>query len=131
MVQSSAVHPALELTISADQVEVVTRLDEQDLRRIGIVRLKVTGPTTVSVAGVPSCFLERDAGEVRRSRCSVYGHLAQALLVEAVTKFAETGRVSSCLVPDVVRNVLNSLACHGMSASADRHDRYFVLLYID
>jgi len=45
----------------------------------------------------------------------VYHRLTTTLLRDIITEHLEYGRVGTCLVPQSVRNVLNSLACHGTS----------------
>lgn len=43
----------------------------------------------------------------------MYQELTMALLEETVAEFTKNGRLSTCLLPVQIRNVLNSLACHG------------------
>ena len=39
--------------------------------------------------------------------------LIETLITQSVNELSENGRLSSCLLPPSVRDVLNSLACHG------------------
>ena len=51
--------------------------------------------------------------QIRRGRNSVYDKLTVTLLKDIIAEYLESGRVGNCLLPMSIRNVLNSLACHG------------------
>lgn len=36
-----------------------------------------------------------------------------ALIEETISEYTKNGRLSTCVLPVQIRNVLNSLACHG------------------
>lgn len=42
----------------------------------------------------------------------MYEALTMSLIQEGISEFTKNGRLSTCLLPVQIRNVLNSLACH-------------------
>ena len=52
---------------------------------------------------------------MKRGRSSVYQLLAETLTFECIQEIKEKGRLNLRFLPLSVRNVLNSLACHGKS----------------
>lgn len=55
--------------------------------------------------------------QVQRKRNSLYKELVVALIEESIAEFTENGRLGTCLLPLQIRDVLNSLACHGKENS--------------
>jgi hypothetical protein len=62
--------------------------------------------------------------KIQRKRSSLYKDLVVALIDETIAEFTKNGRLSSCLLPAQIRNVLNSLACHGIN----ERENYFHFL---
>lgn len=53
-----------------------------------------------------------------------------ALIEETISEFTKNGRLSACLLPVQIRNVLNSLACHGMKVSDLLLSNFLLLLLL-
>ncbi|EFX74534.1 putative MLH3, MutL protein 3 [Daphnia pulex] len=109
-VLSSPLHPHLQLTFPIGDLQLIQKLSVE-FTRFGL-HLQFSD-STVSATRVPSCFLAREINEIQRKRSSLYKDLVVALIDETIAEFTKTGRLSSCLLPAQIRNVLNSLACHG------------------
>lgn len=128
-IKSSPVHPFLELELNAEDMEKLQLL-QSDLTRFGL-QWRIHDLNQISITHVPACFLSRETTEVlnffistkffffmlclkvRRRRSSIYKELVEMLIRDTMTEFSQSGTVSACLMPTSIRNVLNSLACHG------------------
>lgn len=54
----------------------------------------------------------------------MYQELTLALIEETIAEFTKNGRLSTCLLPVQIRNVLNSLACRGKA------ERFYIMIVI-
>ncbi|KAI9552299.1 putative MLH3 [Daphnia sinensis] len=109
-VQSSPIQPHLLLSFHSRDLEVIQKLS-LELTRYGL-HVQISDSTVV-VTRVPACFLAREINEVQRKRNSLYKDLVMALIEETISEYTKNGRLSTCVLPVQIRNVLNSLACHG------------------
>ena len=51
--------------------------------------------------------------QVQRKRCSIYRELVETLIHESIGEFKLNGSIGLHILPKSIRDVLNSLACHG------------------
>ncbi|KAK4037174.1 hypothetical protein OUZ56_029215 [Daphnia magna] len=110
LVQSSPIQPHLSLSFHSRDLEIIQKLSVE-FTRYGL-HMQISDSTVV-VTRVPACFLAREINEVQRKRNSLYKDLVMALIEETISEYTKNGRLSTCVLPVQIRNVLNSLACHG------------------
>ncbi|XP_057376522.1 DNA mismatch repair protein Mlh3-like isoform X2 [Daphnia carinata] len=109
-VQSSPIQPHLSMSFYSQDLEMIQKLSVE-FTRYGL-HMQFSDSSVV-VTRVPACFLAREINEIQRKRNSLYKDLVMALIEETISEYTKNGRLSTCILPVQIRNVLNSLACHG------------------
>lgn len=109
---SSTVIPPLAITVSEEQRRLL-RSYHKHLEDLGLELIFPDASDSLILVGkVPLCFVEREAGELRRGRCTVTKSIVEEFIREQVELLQTTGGIQGTL-PLTVQKVLASQACHG------------------
>ncbi|XP_052041350.1 DNA mismatch repair protein Mlh3 isoform X1 [Apodemus sylvaticus] len=116
---SSTIIPPLAITVSEEQRRILRSYHRQ-LEDLGLELLfPDASDPSILVGKVPLCFVEREAGELRRGRPTVTKSIVEELIREQVELLQTTGGIQGTL-PLTVQKVLASQACHGAIKFNDR-----------
>ncbi|GAB1297644.1 MutL homolog 3 [Apodemus speciosus] len=116
---SSTIIPPLAITVSEEQRRLLRSYHKQ-LEDLGLELLfPDASDPSILVGKVPLCFVEREAGELRRGRSTVTKSIVEELIREQLELLQTTGSVQGIL-PLTVQKVLASQACHGAIKFNDR-----------
>ncbi|ERE73509.1 DNA mismatch repair protein Mlh3-like protein [Cricetulus griseus] len=98
----------LEQLISGEHLSYHKHLEDLGLELI----FPDASDSLILVGKVPLCFVEREASELRRGRCTVTKSIVEEFIREQVELLQTTGGIQGTL-PLTVQKVLASQACHG------------------
>lgn len=116
---SSTIIPPLAITVSEEQRRLL-RSYHKHLEDLGLELLFPDASDSLILVGkVPLCFVEREASELRRGRCTVTKSIVEELIREQLELLQTTGGIQGTL-PLTVQKVLASQACHGAIKFNDR-----------
>ncbi len=116
-IHSAPLRSPLRLTLDGGRADAVRAISTK-WSRLGL-KLTVQA-NVVEVTAVPSCFLAREAS------CR---QLTETLIEESLAQVLVYGRVSSCILPPSIRNVLNSIACRGKAVYTPRQNRCLLEIF--
>ncbi|XP_036062330.1 DNA mismatch repair protein Mlh3 isoform X2 [Onychomys torridus] len=109
---SSTIIPPLAITVSEEQRRLL-RSYHKHLEDLGLGLIFPDASDSLILVGkVPLCFVEREASELRRGRCTVTKSIVEEFIREQVELLQTTGGIQGTL-PLTVQKVLASQACHG------------------
>ncbi|KAL6052743.1 hypothetical protein STEG23_025449 [Scotinomys teguina] len=109
---SSTIIPPLVITVSEEQRRLL-RSYHRHLEDLGLELIFPDASDSLILVGkVPLCFVEREASELRRGRCTVTKSIVEEFIREQVELLQTTGGIQGTL-PLTVQKVLASQACHG------------------
>ncbi|CAH6846251.1 DNA mismatch repair protein Mlh3 isoform X1 [Phodopus roborovskii] len=109
---SSMIIPPLAITVPKEQRGLL-RSYHKHLEDLGLQLIFPDASDSLILVGkVPLCFVEREASELRRGRCTVAKSIVEEFIREQVELLQTTGGVQGTL-PLTVQKVLASQACHG------------------
>ncbi|XP_059136033.1 DNA mismatch repair protein Mlh3 isoform X3 [Peromyscus eremicus] len=109
---SSTIVPPLAITASEEQRRLL-RSYHKHLEDLGLELIFPDASESLILVGkVPLCFVEREASELRRGRCTVTKSIVEEFIREQVELLQTTGGIQRTL-PLTVQKVLASQACHG------------------
>ncbi|XP_052595237.1 DNA mismatch repair protein Mlh3 isoform X3 [Peromyscus californicus insignis] len=109
---SSTIIPPLAITVSEEQRRLL-RSYHKHLEDLGLELIFPDASESLILVGkVPLCFVEREASELRRGRCTVTKSIVEEFIREQVELLQTTGGIQGTL-PLTVQKVLASQACHG------------------
>ncbi|XP_064599786.1 uncharacterized protein LOC135466298 isoform X2 [Liolophura sinensis] len=111
VIKSSAIIPPLELRLTEELVRVMTAYQAK-FEQLGVMFSTSDKRDTVFLKSAPSCFIEREASEIKRGRTSVVMEMIEGFIVEQVELLKSTNGALATL-PGCVHKLLCSQACHG------------------
>ncbi|MEJ1269543.1 mutL homolog 3 [Cricetulus griseus] len=109
---SSMIIPPLAITVPKEQRRLLWSYHKH-LEDLGLELIFPDASDSLILVGkVPLCFVEREASELRRGRCTVTKSIVEEFIREQVELLQTTGGIQGTL-PLTVQKVLASQACHG------------------
>lgn len=116
---SSTIIPPLAITVPKEQRRLL-RSYHKHLEDLGLELIFPDASDSLILVGkVPLCFVEREASELRRGRCTVTKSIVEEFIREQAELLQTTGVIQGTL-PLTVQKVLASQACHGAIKFNDR-----------